>query len=145
MLKVVSFVDKVKENKYLEFHCVLSWNKRKIQKYRVSQKKVRFSLEAYISASRVSNDKTKTTIGKVFQRAFQNSPWYWNLTNPYWRKTTKCIKGWEPGVKVQRNGKKLCLLFSQSLLHQFLHPRPSLESSSKDLCKTHPDNEDLTC
>ena len=34
--------------------------------YRVSQKKVRFSLEAYISASRVSNDKTKTTIGKVF-------------------------------------------------------------------------------
>ena len=42
--------------------------------YRVSPKKLRFSLEAYISASRVLNDKTKTTIGKVFQRAFQNSP-----------------------------------------------------------------------
>ena len=45
-----------------------------VSMYRVSKKKVRFSLEAYISASRVSNDKTKTTIGKVFQRAFQNSP-----------------------------------------------------------------------
>ena len=41
----------------------------------VPPKKGRFFLEAYISASRVLNDKTKTTIGKVFQRAFQNSPW----------------------------------------------------------------------